>query len=241
MKRKKKPNSQSANSNRSDDLLTSEIGDSPFGIPRSIRSDDNRFMWLIDRPYCAACWIPGREAMYHRTPGRLEIHEVIGGPMRSLETCNYLNLCSKCHDSYHSRANGLTLEQMLGFKWEQSCLDAGKAIPYETIIVVDEVEVWNPYRLSYLRRPERNPPSLVALPSPETGPPSLIQERSRWSHALQAGSVLTESQWLSLAQRSVSVAPIISPTYRYIGSSDGSGLSLSRAGRLDTWTPSPSP
>lgn len=181
------------------------------------------------------CWIGLRDTEIHRYPQGIQIHEIIGGAMRSLEPCNYATVCSKCHDSYHSRGDGLTLAELLYAKWESTCLEVGAAVPYRSIVAVGGEVVWNPYRLAFLRRPQRTPPSLSALPLISTPCQRYLLERCRFRPFASEMLGLTESQLLNLGPGSADSEPTTPPIIQFTASNaDLSGCCL-RAGKLADW------
>lgn len=229
-KRSNKPSEDGRSSQNQDERF-------PFGIPRSIRDDLNRNSWAESRPYCIVCWIPYEDTFNKRFPAGIQTHEIVGGSMRSLEPCNYAGLCSKCHDEYHSRKDGIEFEDILGAKWEATCMEAGLALPFRSVVFIDGEEAWNPYRLSFLRRPQRTELSLSALPNPRQASPLLLLERQQYRRFLSTHSGLTESQFLSHGTRFQGEAGLTFPLVTaYIASSGGLESCLSRAGKLEDWT-----
>lgn len=206
----------------------------PWGPEKAIRFDPNREQWSRERAVCMVCWIDYQQTMQHRNPGGIQIHEIVGGAMRSLESANYLSICSRCHDSFHSRGNGLTFEEILFCKWEASCLEAGVAMPFASIVIVNGVTIWNPWRLAYLRRRHHNS---SALPSPMELRPRFIQVRSSWMPLMQDHFGLTADQRRSLVTPSGSLGTSSSPITLSTDSSGGFASCLHKAGRLVNWTP----
>lgn len=218
-----------------------KLSEYPWGPPKCFRTDEARFEWSQRRAYCAACWIGVRESEHDRFPQGIQIHELVGGAMRSLEPANYLTLCSKCHAAYHSGGSeSLHFGQMLYFKWESTCLELGQAVPYASIVAVGDQERWNPYRLEYLRRPQK-PPTLSVSPPIEPLPAWLVRERLRYGPSWSDGYAFTVSQYLSLGIGSVDSDATYPRVIRFTDSGGSYERCTRRIGPLATWTPASSP
>jgi len=224
-------------------LNPSHATEIPYGPPKMVREDADRKEWAERRPYCVVCWVSQGQTWVNRFPGGIQIHEIIGGSMRSMEPCNYATLCSECHADYHSSGE-LKLEHILFAKWESTCLEAGFAFPYHAALAVNEEFAWNPNRLAWLRRPTNPQVDSSVLPSATMVPPKYLQERLRFRPYLQATTGLTESQFHSLGPKSVLAADTLEPTFpRIVLYTDTSGACRNcflNVGKLAPWTASPS-
>lgn len=138
---------------------------------------DALFEWSLEdhpsRDECACCWIPARQAAFHRWPG-LQAHHLV---KRSRRVCherwNLLRLCRRCHDLaelHQIRECGVLLPKLafgicLTLKREQAIADARR-------LGTDEYGEWQPRLLAELYG--RTLPDLEPLPQ------VFADERCRW-------------------------------------------------------------
>jgi hypothetical protein len=118
----------------------------------------------MEHDRCAACGIPGLNALSDRWPPGLQTHHIIK-PGRSDEPCNLLRLCERCH----RLAEGERVPRGRALYWPTLPLAVCLALK-----LAADPEEWNPERLAVLAH--RTLPELAPIPA------AFLEERQHWHY-----------------------------------------------------------